>query len=223
MGTAGPLALARDILYNDSNTPFFVLNRWGPAGWLVSLAGWAPSWAPARAPAAPPPPLPHTTSHRNTPPPTHTSLRSDVVCEYPMKELLEQHLRTGAEGTILVTKVCVCWGCVLGGGGRAGRAPAALPGGPRCAGRPGLTGRGGCLYVPPCLGAMLPSSVAPCRAWLVRLPTAAQACAVTPRWGHRMPGGRSTHLARHASHTLLLLLLHCAACRCRTPPSTAWW
>ncbi|KAL4447628.1 hypothetical protein ABPG75_004847 [Micractinium tetrahymenae] len=56
MGTAGPLALARDILYNDSNTPFFVLN-------------------------------------------------SDVVCEYPMKQLLEQHLRTGAEGTILVTKV----------------------------------------------------------------------------------------------------------------------
>lgn len=28
MGTAGPLALARDILYNESNTPFFVLNRW---------------------------------------------------------------------------------------------------------------------------------------------------------------------------------------------------
>jgi len=27
MGTAGPLALARDILYNDTNTPFFVLNR----------------------------------------------------------------------------------------------------------------------------------------------------------------------------------------------------
>ncbi|KAL4428697.1 hypothetical protein ABPG77_009803 [Micractinium sp. CCAP 211/92] len=56
MGTAGPLALARDILYNETNTPFFVLN-------------------------------------------------SDVVCEYPMKQLLEQHLRTGAEGTILVTKV----------------------------------------------------------------------------------------------------------------------
>lgn len=56
MGTAGPLALARDILYNDTNTPFFVLN-------------------------------------------------SDVVCEYPMKEMLQRHLATGAEATILVTKV----------------------------------------------------------------------------------------------------------------------
>ncbi|KAI7837580.1 hypothetical protein COHA_008593 [Chlorella ohadii] len=56
MGTAGPLALARDILYNDTNTPFFVLN-------------------------------------------------SDVVCEYPMKEMLQRHVSTGAEATILVTKV----------------------------------------------------------------------------------------------------------------------
>ena len=28
MGTAGPLALARHILWNDQNIPFFVLNRW---------------------------------------------------------------------------------------------------------------------------------------------------------------------------------------------------
>jgi hypothetical protein len=28
MGTAGPLALAREILWNDQNIPFFVLNRW---------------------------------------------------------------------------------------------------------------------------------------------------------------------------------------------------
>lgn len=32
MGTAGPLALAREILDNDSNTPFFVLNRWVAVG-----------------------------------------------------------------------------------------------------------------------------------------------------------------------------------------------
>lgn len=31
MGTAGPLALARDILYEGDNHPFFVLNRWLPA------------------------------------------------------------------------------------------------------------------------------------------------------------------------------------------------
>ncbi|EFN59637.1 hypothetical protein CHLNCDRAFT_133102 [Chlorella variabilis] len=56
MGTAGPLALARDILHNDEGVPFFVLN-------------------------------------------------SDVVCGYPMKQMMEAHLRTGAEATILVTKV----------------------------------------------------------------------------------------------------------------------
>lgn len=27
MGTAGPLALARDVLYNQEGVPFFVLNR----------------------------------------------------------------------------------------------------------------------------------------------------------------------------------------------------
>jgi len=54
MGTAGPLALAREIL-NDGD-PFFVLN-------------------------------------------------SDVICEFPFKELLEFHKRHGAEGTIMVTKV----------------------------------------------------------------------------------------------------------------------
>jgi ADP-glucose pyrophosphorylase len=31
--------------------------------------------------------------------------RSDVVCEYPMRAMMEQHLKTGAEATILVTKV----------------------------------------------------------------------------------------------------------------------
>ena len=37
MGTAGPLALARDILWNDQNIPFFVLNRWVGGGWSRGL------------------------------------------------------------------------------------------------------------------------------------------------------------------------------------------
>lgn len=56
MGTAGPLALAREILDDGSGTPFFVLN-------------------------------------------------SDVICEYPLKDMLEYHKTKGGEATILVTKV----------------------------------------------------------------------------------------------------------------------
>lgn len=56
MGTAGPLALAREILDDGSGTPFFVLN-------------------------------------------------SDVICEYPLAEMLAYHKAKGAEATILVTKV----------------------------------------------------------------------------------------------------------------------
>lgn len=56
MGTAGPLALARDLLDDGSGSPFFVLN-------------------------------------------------SDVICEYPLRELLESHRSKDAEGTILLTKV----------------------------------------------------------------------------------------------------------------------
>ncbi len=57
MGTAGPLALAKDILNKDGKgAPFFVLN-------------------------------------------------SDVICEYPLKEMMEQHIKSKAEATILVTKV----------------------------------------------------------------------------------------------------------------------
>lgn len=55
LGTAGPLALARDILTKD-NDPFFVLN-------------------------------------------------SDIVCEFPFKDMLAFHKKHGKEGTILVTKV----------------------------------------------------------------------------------------------------------------------
>lgn len=56
MGTAGPLALARDILDDKSGNPFFVLN-------------------------------------------------SDVICDYPLKDMLEFHTARGAEATLLVTKI----------------------------------------------------------------------------------------------------------------------
>ncbi|KIY95803.1 hypothetical protein MNEG_12160 [Monoraphidium neglectum] len=56
MGTAGPLALAREKLDDGSGKPFFVLN-------------------------------------------------SDVVCEYPLKDMLDFHTSSGGEATILVTKV----------------------------------------------------------------------------------------------------------------------
>ncbi len=56
MGTAGPLALARDILADGSGDPFFVLN-------------------------------------------------SDVICDFPLADMLAFHKAQGAEGTILVTRV----------------------------------------------------------------------------------------------------------------------
>ncbi|CAN7008916.1 hypothetical protein IGI04_011163 [Brassica rapa subsp. trilocularis] len=56
LGTAGPLALARDKLIDESGKPFFVLN-------------------------------------------------SDVICEYPLLEMIEFHKNHGAEATIMVTKV----------------------------------------------------------------------------------------------------------------------
>lgn len=56
MGTAGPLALARNLLDDGHGTPFFVLN-------------------------------------------------SDVICDYPLKQMLSTHIASGAEGTILVTRV----------------------------------------------------------------------------------------------------------------------
>ncbi|XP_015513914.1 mannose-1-phosphate guanyltransferase beta [Neodiprion lecontei] len=55
LGTAGPLALARDVL-SSSNDPFFVLN-------------------------------------------------SDIICDFPFKELVNFHRNHGREGTIVVTKV----------------------------------------------------------------------------------------------------------------------
>ena len=56
MGTAGPLALARDKLLDGSGEPFFVLN-------------------------------------------------ADVICEYPLNDMLAFHKRAGAEATIFVTRV----------------------------------------------------------------------------------------------------------------------
>ncbi|KAE8679471.1 putative mannose-1-phosphate guanylyltransferase 2 [Hibiscus syriacus] len=56
LGTAGPLALARDKLIDDSGEPFFVLN-------------------------------------------------SDVISEYPFKEMIEFHKAHGGEASIIVTKV----------------------------------------------------------------------------------------------------------------------
>ncbi|KAK1901207.1 Mannose-1-phosphate guanyltransferase beta [Dissostichus eleginoides] len=55
LGTAGPLALARELL-NIDNEPFFVLN-------------------------------------------------SDVICDFPFKDLLQFHSNHGKEGTIVVTRV----------------------------------------------------------------------------------------------------------------------
>jgi mannose-1-phosphate guanylyltransferase len=56
LGTAGPLALAKDILDDGSGEPFFVLN-------------------------------------------------SDVICVYPLSDMMAFHKRKGAEATVLVTKV----------------------------------------------------------------------------------------------------------------------
>ncbi|KAJ8747135.1 hypothetical protein K2173_001692 [Erythroxylum novogranatense] len=56
LGTAGPLALARDKLIDDSGDPFFVLN-------------------------------------------------SDVISEYPLKEMIQFHKSHGMEASIMVTKV----------------------------------------------------------------------------------------------------------------------
>ena len=56
LGTAGPLALAKDILDDGSNEPFFVMN-------------------------------------------------SDVICAYPLADMMAFHKRNNAEATLLVTKV----------------------------------------------------------------------------------------------------------------------
>lgn len=64
LGTAGPLALARDKLIDGSGEPFFVLN-------------------------------------------------SDVISEYPLREMIEFHKSHGGEASIMVTKVNICSSCSL--------------------------------------------------------------------------------------------------------------
>lgn len=56
LGTAGPLALARDKLVDDSGEPFFALN-------------------------------------------------SDVISEYPLKQMIQFHKSHGGEASIMVTQV----------------------------------------------------------------------------------------------------------------------
>ncbi|KAL9651858.1 hypothetical protein ABK040_000205 [Willaertia magna] len=56
LGTAGPLALAKNTLTSDDTEYFFVLN-------------------------------------------------SDIICEFPLTDLLENHMKHGKEGTIMVTRV----------------------------------------------------------------------------------------------------------------------
>ena len=43
--------------------------------------------------------------HRPQAPEAACAMRSDVICEFPLKEMLAFHKKTGAEGTILVTQV----------------------------------------------------------------------------------------------------------------------
>ena len=43
--------------------------------------------------------------HRLQAPEAACAARSDVICEFPLKEMLAFHKKTGAEGTILVTQV----------------------------------------------------------------------------------------------------------------------
>lgn len=58
LGTAGPLALAKEKILEEPDTPFFVLN-------------------------------------------------SDIICEYPLQDLLHFHIAHGGEASIMVTKVGV--------------------------------------------------------------------------------------------------------------------
>lgn len=97
MGTAGPLALARELLDDGSGQPFFVLNRCARCVLVLRLCS-LPDGVP---------PLLCTLfvcwwgCMRRV----CLCLRSDVVCDYPLKEMLEFHRARDAEATILVTKV----------------------------------------------------------------------------------------------------------------------
>jgi hypothetical protein len=138
MGTAGPLALARELLDDGSGEPFFVLNRWALAESgrrstdIRHCHPRRPAPLPTRAHSShspihplPPSPPPHPPTPPLPPPP------SDVVCEYPLQDFLEFHKERGGEATILVTKVRPA--ARLGTLGRPGR-----PGGTRLTGAAAL-------------------------------------------------------------------------------------
>lgn len=131
MGTAGPLRLASDILDDGSGEPFFVLNRWRtvfcPSSMQMhtsmSLCTQAWSLTLTASPTA----LHVSVSFAAeasctiTYPAVQLCLScvcagdvaidsmlcncSDVICNFPLKDMLAYHKKKGAEGTILVTKV----------------------------------------------------------------------------------------------------------------------
>lgn len=97
MGTAGPLGLARDILDDGSGDPFFVLNRCEGVEHPQTHCNGCKCT---------------TWQHVGRPPSQLHQLTladlfacSDVICEFPLKEMLAFHKERGAEGTLLVTKV----------------------------------------------------------------------------------------------------------------------
>lgn len=92
MGTAGPLALARETLDDGKGTPFFVLNR------LVNqIMIGEPSGESSNASYF----VKCDILHKFV-----FLCLSDVICDYPLKDMLDFHKARGAEATILVTKVC---------------------------------------------------------------------------------------------------------------------
>lgn len=106
MGTAGPLALARELLDDGSGQPFFVLNRC-----VVRCVG-ALALSPAQPVRMKVCMSPAVHSHLVCCWGLHATCLcacacacSDVVCDYPLKEMLEFHRARDAEATILVTKV----------------------------------------------------------------------------------------------------------------------
>lgn len=87
MGTAGPLALARDKLIDAKRSPFFVLNADGePVTPITCLRHPSGFQAAARSL-------------------TNARLAFAVTCTYPLKDLMDYHVKHKAEATIFVTKV----------------------------------------------------------------------------------------------------------------------
>jgi mannose-1-phosphate guanylyltransferase len=98
MGTAGPLGLAREILDDGSGDPFFVLNRCEGAETPQTRCNACKciTWQHVAQPL-------QLHDHQLTL--AYLCACSDVICEFPLKEMLAFHKERGAEGTLLVTKV----------------------------------------------------------------------------------------------------------------------